>query len=697
MRTRLICLALMAILLSSNVCAQWIQTSGPYGGNIRCLLPSENRIFVGTTGCIYVSTNSGATWATAASGIGDVRVIGSNPTHLFAGTSTGIFVSTDNGHTWTAANNGFPEPPQIHSLAVTESCLFAGTDMYGIYLSTNNGASWTAVNTGLPITSSLVSALALSGNNLFAFLNARGVFRSTDQGANWVPVWDSPGWVNFMSLAVRDSLVLLGVDYSPPPMYMTYRSTDNGDHWTQCSSVPDTTCLRSFVFYDTTIFACSDHGIFRSSINSTEWTQTEAGPGMTGIDCIAISDTNLFAGNEGGVSRSTDWGNTWEDVNTGLIHSTVTSVAIVSRGTIDTLIFAGTWGVGVQLSTDGGMSWMKTGGELPDCDQLIASDTVLYARRQFQIFRSRDKGASWTSVGDQWGQMASAGVSSLVALGSNVFAGTTGYGVFLSTDEGTSWTPVNTGLPSKEIFSLAASDGPVFAGTAQGVFRSTDKGSSWTSVNGDVAPFTGKFLAAVGPNIYSATDFDFFSLTTDGGEHWRVVTAGLQTPIYFDALGVKGRDVFLSTTGGVYLLNQAKSGWIDVNENLPTRVMSFAFAGADVLVGTLQAGVWRRPLSELVSVSMPTTEVPASFALAQNYPNPFNPSTTIRYALPHRSRVSLIVYNTLGQQVATLVNGEVEAGYHEVTFNANGLASGVYFYRMTAGDFVQTKRLVLLH
>jgi hypothetical protein len=90
------------------------------------------------------------------------------------------------------------------------------------------------------------------------------------------------------------------------------------------------------------------------------------------------------------------------------------------------------------------------------------------------------------------------------------------------------------------------------------------------------------------------------------------------------------------------------------------------------------------------------SEQPGGFALYQNFPNPFNPSTTIRYGLPHKSAVRLTVFNTLGQQVATLVQGELEAGYHEVRFDASGMASGVYFYRITAGAFVGTKKLLLI-
>ncbi len=89
-------------------------------------------------------------------------------------------------------------------------------------------------------------------------------------------------------------------------------------------------------------------------------------------------------------------------------------------------------------------------------------------------------------------------------------------------------------------------------------------------------------------------------------------------------------------------------------------------------------------------------KVPSRFVLEQNFPNPFNPVTTIRYGLPQKSGVRLTVYNLLGQEVTTLVNEEQNAGYHEVTFDASGLASGVYIYRLTAGSFAQSRKLLLV-
>jgi hypothetical protein len=87
---------------------------------------------------------------------------------------------------------------------------------------------------------------------------------------------------------------------------------------------------------------------------------------------------------------------------------------------------------------------------------------------------------------------------------------------------------------------------------------------------------------------------------------------------------------------------------------------------------------------------------PSTFVLNQNYPNPFNPTTTISYSIPEKSFVSLKVYNILGQEVASLINNQEEAGPHRVNFNAMNLSSGVYFYSIRAGNFTATKKLMLL-
>ena len=88
--------------------------------------------------------------------------------------------------------------------------------------------------------------------------------------------------------------------------------------------------------------------------------------------------------------------------------------------------------------------------------------------------------------------------------------------------------------------------------------------------------------------------------------------------------------------------------------------------------------------------------LPLSYGLSQNYPNPFNPTTTIQFELPEWTTVTLIIYNLLGQEVALLINEEKPAGVYKLRFDALNLSSGVYFYTLRAGNFVQTKKLIVL-
>jgi len=96
--------------------------------------------------------------------------------------------------------------------------------------------------------------------------------------------------------------------------------------------------------------------------------------------------------------------------------------------------------------------------------------------------------------------------------------------------------------------------------------------------------------------------------------------------------------------------------------------------------------------SDVVEVEL----IPVQYALFQNYPNPFNPSTKITYTIPELSFITLKVYDVLGKEIATLVNEEKPAGNYEVEFDSSELTSGIYFYRLQAGSFVETKKMILL-
>ena len=230
--------------------------------------------------------------------------------------------------------------------------------------------------------------------------------------------------------------------------------------------------------------------------------------------------------------------------------------------------------------------------------------------------------------------------------------------LFLCCAARSQWVQTNGPGSYNPVRACVVSGTNIFAGIyGNGVFRSTDKGLSWTAASAGLPYTSGYTLAISGTNLFAGTAAAGVFLSTDSGMSWTGVNSGLTNTVVV-TLAVSEENIFAGTSGG---------------------------------------GVWRRPLSQMIaSVNRATSELPGEFLLLQNYPNPFNPSTTIRYALPSKSLVTLSVYSTLGQELDVLSQGVQEAGYHDVQFNASRLASGVYFCRLHAGSFVQTKKLILL-
>jgi hypothetical protein len=138
--------------------------------------------------------------------------------------------------------------------------------------------------------------------------------------------------------------------------------------------------------------------------------------------------------------------------------------------------------------------------------------------------------------------------------------------------------------------------------------------------------------------------------------------------------------------------------WVNNRNNIAVQQASFVYdSGLVTIPGVKVYKDSSRLAVTFAPLAIAQEDVaPRQYELSQNYPNPFNPSTTIKFELPKASHVSLTVYDILGREVTVLVNEKRDAGVHEVKFDGSNLASGVYFYRLKAGDIVQSKRLLLL-
>jgi hypothetical protein len=139
----------------------------------------------------------------------------------------------------------------------------------------------------------------------------------------------------------------------------------------------------------------------------------------------------------------------------------------------------------------------------------------------------------------------------------------------------------------------------------------------------------------------------------------------------------------------------------NIDENLPTAnyvctTDIFSDDTLDVLATGRHSNLLRMYRQPIVNVELLSNIPPADYKLMQNYPNPFNPETAIRFDIPEMTFVIVRVYDLLGNEVETLVDEEKSAGTYELTWNATRLPSGVYFYQLKAGSFVETKKMVLM-
>ena len=274
-------------------------------------------------------------------------------------------------------------------------------------------------------------------------------------------------------------------------------------------------------------------------------------------------------------------------------------------------------------------------------------------------------------------------------------------GLLRTSDGGATWQTVTTDLPVGDIqirdrTSFVRPDLFYTRVWNDGIYKSTNGGLNWKRINTSLAPHNIFFLNdSVG--FYSAlgTPTGLFK-TTDGGLTWSQKTSG--DPLWLVRWD-PGRKVLWAAGDTLYKSTDVGETWQAVlNSNAMGGCGSFsnaAFIADDVglVVGMcLVLGTTQGP----DFVPSPQEAGVSHLVLEQNYPNPFNPSTTIRYALPQRTYVTLTVFNTLGQQVGVLVNAVEEAGEHSVQFDGTALASGVYLSRLQAGSFVQTKKLVIL-
>jgi hypothetical protein len=286
-----------------------------------------------------------------------------------------------------------------------------------------------------------------------------------------------------------------------------------------------------------------------------------------------------------------------------------------------------------------------------------------------------------------------------------IFAGCESHGCWTSTNNGLNW--IQSGFENDDILTFLIVNDKLFAGASSGLYYTTNNGNNWFS---SIPGFQTWALIKTSSKIFAGGSLGIY-YSTNNGSNWNLSQIN-NTGIL--SLFSTGQIVFAGAfSNGIYVSTDNGSNWIQKNEGLPNSpsVNSITVYNNIVFISTTNQGVWKRNLSEMISgIFSIGNLIPEKFMLHQNYPNPFNAVTKIRFDVSghppyplYLSRqaskgevVTLKVFDIIGREIQTLVNEQLQPGMYEVMFDGSGLASGIYFYQLRSGEFVETKKLVLL-
>ena len=658
---------------------------------------------------VFKSTDGGYTWDQINSGLTSANILSfaidpQNPSTVYVGTFAGIFKS-DAVLDWTPINNGL-SAARVRSIIMdpeNPSVMYVGAYGGGIFKSVDGGASWVSTNNGL---GNLVQCLTIDPQNpfvLYTGLFYGGVSKSDDGALSW----DQTGTVS------SSNVMCLAIDPQSPSI--VYAGT-SGETW------------------------LSGGSIFRSINGADSWSVLGRGPTNTQIQSLAIDPQNssiVYAGTREGIFMSLDRGLSWTLVNNGLTSFSIRSLAVDPQNSSE--VYAGTYGGGVFQSNDKGSSWTQINNGLTDTRILcVAIDpqnpSVLYAGTDGGgVFKGEHKGARWSQINTELTNLHVAALAVNPEDPSIVYAGTRGAGVFVMIQ-----TPVPLVGDVSGNGIITAFDASLILQKTVGLITLPD--AEFPNFVVAVADVTGNgTISALDASHILQFSVGLITVFSIEGEPASKVAFGercirlgdimyrdrLVVPILIDDItGVLSGEMALSFDPSK--LRPIEASVSDLTSdylfasNIQNATIKLSFAGAESKTGGGRiAEIVFEPLEEVVgvlsavslvhaqlnegmiAVRVGAREVPEAYALMQNYPNPFNPETAVEYTLPEETHVRLVIYNTTGQTIRTLVEASQSAGYHQVVWDSRNdqsqpVGGGVYFYRMTAGGFSETKRMILL-
>lgn len=629
---------------------------------------------------IYKSTDAGLTWNNSlfvsdTTGFVDIIIDPNNPNRLMAtawervrrpnsshlfGPSSGIYKTIDGGNNWIKITNSTLPNPNTNNVGriglalhknnpdIVYSLFTDGYSIISLYRSTDFGISWTDMDPDDELAQGMSNFSWYFGqvrvhptNPNIVYVLDVGFMRSTDAGNTWLINFSSELHVDHHALAFSPAdpnYVISGNDGG------INISTDGGINFSQPKKIPATQFYEIGIDYNNPerlYGGTQDNGTNRTIDGGLDnWEHIYGGDGF--YVTVDFNNSNIIYAEyqNGGLGKSTDGGFSWEYALSGIDGSEPTnwSTPVIMDPNSSNILYFGTHSL--YRTTDGTANWNKVSPQLTD----------------------------WIS-GRRLGTITTIAVA---PTNSNViYVGTDDAHVWVSPDNGVNWNDISSGLPERWVTRVVVdpSDENIVYVTFNGlkwrdpqphVFRSTNKGTDWTDISSNL-PDAPVNAFAVDNNysdiLYVGNDVGMY-VSFDTGQNWEVLGEGL--PV------------------------------------LPVGDIKIHPTQNYLVAGTYGRSMYKIDLNLVTNTGDDRQDFLNSFKLYQNYPNPFNPNTIISWDSPVSGHQTIKIYDVTGKEIVTLVNEIKTAGKHQVEFNASSLASGVYFYKIEAGNFTETKKMVVL-
>ncbi|QQS35944.1 MAG: T9SS type A sorting domain-containing protein [Ignavibacteriales bacterium] len=624
-------------------------------------------------GKVLRTTDGGNSWtehqAGDASALYAIDIIDSTHTAAAGANGKNIY-STDGGFTWLQNNR--LQHDELNSIRFinADTGYTIGTyggESWGIRKTTNRGVTW--FSPPLPNLSEWELEL-LSGGTGYSVGSDLWINKTTGGYDNWDGLFMNRNFVDVYFTDEQNGYAPDGTWIGGP----LYKTTDGGEHWFGLPNFPT--------------------GVFTSTLR-----------------CVVFTDslTGFVGSAPCRIVKTTDAGNSWRIVNRTGLTDTI--------GLINKIFFINPttgWAVttrgGILKTTDAGENWFA---------QLEAGSFVTFNSIFFinPLYGWTANEAQWpfktTNGGDTWIQQT----------GANIFATRDIYfldslnaytikilELYKTTNSGNNWfAQLNSQYVLRTFGWLTSSRGFIIG---DGIYETTDSGNTWNEI---------LELRNIGlRKLHSPINHIGYSVGYTGLVYRCIDTTIVPVDLSSFFAEINNNTITLEWSTATETNNQGfeilksndKQSWKTIvfveGHGTTTETHSYYFTDKDILSEKVKYRLKQIDYdgtftySKIIEVNADLTST--EFVLHQNYPNPFNPTTKIKFTIPavetrHASSpnaVHLKVFDILGNEIATLVNETKPAGTYEVEFNAEGLSSGVYFYRLRAGSFISTKKLLLL-